>query len=177
MELHKLDEETLGKRAMEEIFAKDIFDKYAPTESLFSSHDLHLFLGAEETKKVLIVEDDLWQINVLEELVLEINSEAQIDWEIDIPRAINRLTSEKNESKGYDVIICDIELGTEASGVDLFQYCLEHEPFTELILISAHSREKLNRKYFKKMVPLNYMKKPLNFESFFRRVSPILTQT
>ncbi|MBK24392.1 MAG: hypothetical protein CME70_10380 [Halobacteriovorax sp.] len=174
MEAQTIKEQSNYTPEIGELLNEEIFEKYSPTRNIFSDTDLRAFFLTDKAKKVLVVEDDLSQIHLLEELLLEINPEIQIDWEMNANKAINRIATESLKDEGYDVVLSDIDLGSNSSGMDLFQYCIENQPFIEPILISAHSRKKLRKKHFLSTEPMEYIQKPINFESFYKKLAPLL---
>jgi CheY-like chemotaxis protein len=127
-------------------------------------------------KKVLIVEDDLTQMNILEELLLEINPDLEIDWETNAESAIQRIAKShaQFDTKHYDMVISDIALDNGSSGVELLKYCSEYEPQLETILITSYSSKNLKKYFFKQVEPLDYIQKPIDFTIFYRKVAPHL---
>lgn len=170
MELQAQEKRSLMKSYLNE----EIFKKYSSERKLFVEEDLHLFLQSDTSKKVLVVEDDLAQMNLIEELLCEINPNIKIDWEHDADRAIGKVAYESARGEGYDIVISDIELGPGSSGMDLFRYCIEFEPAIETVLVSAHSREKLRVRHFIDSEPIDYLKKPINFQAFYQKMAPKL---
>ena len=155
------------------------FDEFDIDDKTLSQEEVGLFKLSKGHKRVLVVDDDITQLNFLEDLIAEINPDVEVDWESDAHRAINLIASSSNQTdrRDYDLIISDIVLEGEASGMTLFEYCTSYQPNTDFLLISAHSREKLRNSYFKNYEPLEFMKKPLNFTAFYKRVMPKLVVT
>lgn len=170
----KMEQLQLSENRMEKFLNKQSFEKYFPERDLFQDGNLQKYLQEYKVKKVLVVEDDFSQMNLMEELLLEINPETEIDWELEANTAIKTIVNESTKGRGYDVVISDIELGPGLSGMDLFRYCAESEPYIEPVLISAHSRRKLRRKHFSTAEPIDYFKKPINIEAFHQKMTRIL---
>lgn len=161
------------------IFQDDNKKKSSVESFLFTEKDLNILQNAGATKRILIVEDDLSQMNILEELILEINPEAEIEWEVNADRAINRLASahlDGDITRAYDVVISDIALAEDSSGMDVLLYCIESEPYIETVLISAHSRENLREKHFRYTEPMEFIQKPIDFNTFYEKLGPIIAR-
>lgn len=143
---------------------------------VLSSRDLHEFFSTNQHKKILVVEDDLTQTTVIEEMLLDINPEADIEWETNSDHAINRISANeyRERDKHYDLIICDVDLEGSLSGVDLMNYCKEINSNAKVVLISAHSKLGLKHIYFRDKAPIKYLKKPLDYGQFYRTVAPAL---
>lgn len=144
---------------------------------LLSGDELRSYFSGNECKSVLLVEDDYLQVDIIEELISEINPNVEVDWECDVASAVRRITTAPNtfrQSK-YDLVISDVVLGDHSSGMELYEFCHEYEPKTKFMLISAHTREELRDKHFKKTEPVQYFKKPINYRSFIEALKPVLS--
>ena len=123
---------------------------------------------------MLIVEDDYAQSALIEEMLLEINPEVEIEWESNAKDAIDRIVTAKNnlEMKAFDLVICDVVLEDDTSGIDLLKYNQYSDNETKVILISAHSKKRLDKKYYYNFSKIDFLKKPLNFNLFYNKIAP-----
>ena len=99
------------------------FDEFDIDDKTLSQEEVGLFKLSKGHKRVLVVDDDITQLNFLEDLIAEINPDVEVDWESDAHRAINLIASSSNQTdrRDYDLIISDIVLEGEASGMTLFE--------------------------------------------------------
>ncbi|MAZ47270.1 MAG: hypothetical protein CME65_01825 [Halobacteriovoraceae bacterium] len=128
----------------------------------------------EEVIRVLVVEDDFSQYCVVEELLLLINDQVEIEWVADADKAIIKLIDAEQTEKPFNMVISDIDLGEETSGMEVFSFCLESMPQVEPVMVSAFSRAQLRERHFNDSEPLHYIKKPINYSDFYMKINPLL---
>jgi len=113
--------------------------------------------------KCLIVEDekDFYQI---EKEYLE-----KLDFQVDWAKS-SKEAEDLFKRKNFDLIILDIELKEETSGLDLISNFKKF--LVDLIVITGHIQyeEKLTKLY-KDGIILDYFIKPINFEIFYHRLN------
>lgn len=143
---------------------------------LLETKELRRYLTLPSDKKVLVVEDDPTQAAIMEDLIQEINPDSRVDWEADVAGAIQRIENARlgGDERGYDLIISDIVLKGDSSGLDILEYTATHCPHTRTVLMSAYDREQLKQRYIKKIRPINYLSKPIDFLQFKKQVGPVL---
>lgn len=73
--------------------------------------------------KVFIIEDDLDSVNLIERILLSINAETEITWVASSEEAYYKLSMYKRENwkMPFDLIISDIFLEGEETGLDLYR--------------------------------------------------------
>ncbi|MAZ47274.1 MAG: hypothetical protein CME65_01845 [Halobacteriovoraceae bacterium] len=141
------------------------------------TEEIKLFDISRIYKRVLVIEDDITQSPFIEDMLLEINPEVDIEWEVDGKIAINRIMKAQfgSDQSAFDLIISDIELEGELSGVDVFNFSLQITPQTKFLLVSGHGLNKLQKDYFKNLAPLEYLQKPINITKFLKTVSAAIS--
>lgn len=91
--------------------------------------------------KVLIIEDDLDAVNLIERILININSDVEVSWLSSSEEAYYRLTKFKRENwtMPYDLIISDIFLDGEETGLDLYRKTNKLYPEIPFIATSGTS--------------------------------------
>lgn len=139
-----------------------------------ASYEYRSTLAPPKDKKILVVEDDINHFSILEELIKEINPKAVLDWEVNMAGAIEKINASREnpwKNKLYDLVISDVFLEDGDSGIDLLEYCNSLKPKVNCILISTYTLDKLKVNNEK----LDYIKKPIDFNLFYKKLAPILT--
>lgn len=91
-----------------------------------------------KAKRVLIVEDDQALETILTRVVQSISNGAIIDWATSVQEARNRLRVARNTfEKDYDLIIADIFLEGNETGIEFWQQCQFICPTTPMLLTSS----------------------------------------
>lgn len=146
-------------------------------EVMDSFSDADIFLSNKMEKRVLVIDDDLYQIPVLDDFIKEINPYAIVDWEYDAARAISRIemAAQRQDEPMYDLIVSDIVLEGELTGVDILQYCHRYTPKTRAILISGQNHALLKKKFGKLLNMIDFIEKPLKFSTFQKVARPVLS--
>jgi response regulator of citrate/malate metabolism len=173
MENYQLNE-SVNKLA--NLIDSNMFHGEITPHGMLSGKDLMKYFSAFETKKVLIVEDDPCQMALIEELVCDINSDADIDWELSGEKAMARIF-EANQSlheRPYDLIISDVMLGGDISGIDLADICKKKKINAQIVLVSAYPKEKLFKTRYHQLPTVSFLQKPLNYSLFKQEIEPLL---
>ncbi len=146
-------------------------------EVMDSFGDADIFLSTKMEKRVLVIDDDLYQIPVLDDFIKEINPYAIVDWEYDAARAISRIemAAQRQDEPMYDLIVSDIVLEGDLTGVDILQYCHRYTPKTRAILISGQNHALLKKKFGKLLNMIDFIEKPLKFSTFQKVARPVLS--
>lgn len=146
-------------------------------EVMDSFSDADIFLSTKMEKRVLVIDDDLYQIPVLDDFIKEINPYAIVDWEYDAARAISRIemAAQRQDEPMYDLIVSDIVLEGDLTGVDILQYCHRYTPKTRAILISGQNHALLKKKFGKLLNMIDFIEKPLKFSTFQKVARPVLS--
>lgn len=109
-----------------------------------------------QPNKILILEDELIVALDLQELL------SDEGYEVQVAHSFSQAMDELNNFKPH-VVICDINLGEEKTGIDFAKLAKEaHRPL-EIIFISAFSTKQI-LDAAEKTFPLNYIVKPWNNE-------------
>jgi DNA-binding NtrC family response regulator len=87
---------------------------------------------------VLIVEDDLDLLAILETVLQNIDPMVELDWATSADNALIQLKAAARTSKqSYDLIVADIFLNGEATGIDLWNKCHEVYPEVPVVIMSS----------------------------------------
>ena len=98
-----------------------------------------VFEHPPEQKRVLIVEDDLTIQPVLERMIRRINPNIQIDWTTRAEKALILLSQSRDTSpRPYEVVLTDIGLAGEKSGIDLVNECYLKQISANFVLTSGN---------------------------------------
>lgn len=129
---------------------------------------LESYLNVQEYRpKILIVEDDLDMVDLLEKILLSINPSAEVSWSSSAEEAYFRLCSQKinNWDSPYDLIIADVFLDGEETGLDLYRKSLGLYPGIPFIATSSTSIEKFYTKYGFNKIPI-FLSKPIQYSEW-----------
>lgn len=167
--------QTRSEVFMSKAWARNFDDEL---EVMDSFADADIFLSSRMEKRVLVIDDDLYQIPVLDDFIKELNPYAIVDWEYDAARAISRIemAAERQDEPMYDLIVSDIVLEGELTGVDILQYCHRYTPKTRAILISGQNHALLKKKFGKLLNMIDFIEKPLKFSTFQKIARPVLEE-
>jgi CheY-like chemotaxis protein len=93
----------------------------------------------KEIRRVLVVEDDLDLLTVLETVLKSIDPAVQIDWATSAENAIIQLkeTKKGTSEQVYDLIVADIFLNGESTGIDLWNQCNQICPKVPVVIMSS----------------------------------------
>lgn len=171
-----------GGAALKKIETTSLPDLSLSSESsskgLSSSDIVTFFKNEKEEKKILLVEDDISQIELIEELINELNPDTSVDWYFSAEEALVKLEEIqklKNE-RDYDLIIADIFLKGFTNGLDLWGYCKKYYPSSKVLVISSFDEDTLQEVFSGEFDDIHYIQKPLNFNQFAAEVKPLITK-
>ena len=138
------------------------------TQTLNHEDSLNNILSIKEFRpKVLIVEDDLDMVDLIEKILISINPSTEVSWASSAEEAHFRLHSQKsgNWDSPYDLIISDIFLEGDETGLDLFRKCQGLYPDIPFIATSSTSIDKFYSKYGFSKIPL-FLSKPVQYNEW-----------
>lgn len=111
--------------------------------------------------RVCVVEDDLELSTVLERVLRSIDPHVQIDWATSAEDALVLLkNSSSSKKRGYDLVIADIYLEGEATGLDIWHYCQDRLPEVPLVVTSGLGLEKFLRSVGTQSISPPFLSKP-----------------
>ncbi|MDP6044896.1 MAG: sigma-54 dependent transcriptional regulator [Phycisphaerae bacterium] len=108
------------------------------------------------TAEILIVEDEVPHAEVVEEGLTRMGHRCTVVH--DGPSAVDRM-----KSRLFDIIITDLMLGPNDSGMDVLKAATEYSPASKVILITAHSSISTCRDALKQGA-FDYIEKPLDLD-------------
>jgi|GEM_PF-1778103 len=149
-----------------------IKNDFSLSPKLSSADILHFFDKEKEEKRVLLVEDDISQIDLIEELINDINPDVSVDAYLTAEEALEAIEMSKKleNEKSYDVIISDVFLKGAANGIDLWSYCKEYFPKSPVVIISSFDEPTLKELFSGEFDEVDYIQKPISFEMFNEQV-------
>jgi CheY-like chemotaxis protein len=127
--------------------------------------------SATETnsKRILIVEDDLTVQPLLEVMIQKISPGTQVEWSTSAEDAFDRLSSvQSSDESPYSVVLSDVNLSGSKSGFDLVDECFSNEVPANFIMSSGADTLDTH---------LPFLPKPYKFVDVKRELSPYLTPT
>ena len=131
----------------------------------------HSFQGKVEKKhkayRALIVEDDEELGNILDLVLRSIHTNIQIDWAPSAEEAFDCLKRRARSSDKipYDLIIADIFLEGEETGLDFWRNCCESFPEIPLVVTSGISSEKFFHSIGRDAIAPPYLAKPFSIKA------------
>lgn len=130
----------------------------------------------KQSKRVLIVEDDMELSSVLERVLHEIDPHMSTECVSRTEDAVSRLRkSERNHSHPYDMVVADIFLEGESTGLDLWKICNESLPNVAFIVTSALSPEKFFKAIGTEMIAPPFLPKPFSLTECKRLFEGVLS--
>ena len=117
--------------------------------------------------RALIIEDDEELGNVLDQVLRSIHANIQIDWAPSAEEGVDflRRKARSSDRVPYDLIIADIFLEGESTGLDFWRTCCESFPEIPLVVTSAISSEKFFNSIGKDAIAPPYLAKPFSIKA------------
>ena len=145
---------------------------------LFDNKDLEFISKHDPYNRVLLVEDDYGQFQILKEILTEINHEVEIDWAPEGGMALAQIAQaqEREDEREYDLVILDVFLRNNSRGTDILPLLVNTLPKLKVILISGYSRAEIKREEPLINYGLNFIQKPIDISKFYRIAKPILSE-
>lgn len=129
-------------------------------------------------KKILVVEDDPSMTVLLGKAILDVFSDAEIQWATSLEQAVTQLirTTDISQKNPYDLIITDIFLEGNGTGLDLWKVLSGTYPRVPFLVISSIAKESvLNAVSDEQKKSLVYLKKPFLFAQCKRSIRDIMS--
>lgn len=133
-----------------------------------------------QPKKILVVEDDKNMTILLGKAILDTISDAEIDWAASLEKAVTQLikSTDINQKTPYDLIIADILLEGNGTGLDLVKVINGIYPKIPFLVISSLAYEKVGEILAKeKKENLTYLRKPFLFSQCKEKIKEILGES
>lgn len=91
------------------------------------------------SKRVLVIEDDLALTTVIDRVLRIIDPDIRIDWAVSAEEAASRILDRARNQEGhpYDLILADIFLEGEVTGLDFWRLCQRVFPDIPLVVTSG----------------------------------------
>lgn len=128
------------------------------------------FMNFENTKalhpvrRLLIVDDDPSIQNLMTRMIHKINPNSVIEWATSVDEAQTHL----EKSQKYDIVLSDVQLGTDTTGLDLSLHWRSRMPNSKFMLMTGTSVIH---------PPFPLIKKPFRFKSVRDQLKPFLIST
>lgn len=120
-----------------------------------------------KNKRVLIIEDDENQAELIKALLMESKDSVLVDWAATSAQAFHYL---KKNNKGenlspYDLIIADIFLEGAVTGCDIWRLCRAVFPEVPVLLTSSIEKKEIAQMFLSEAKKPFYLQKPLDINS------------
>ncbi len=112
--------------------------------------------------RALILEDDIELSTMMEQVLKKVAPNLWLDWATSAEEAMTRLEdvlASKNENP-YQLIIADIFLDGESTGIDFWRSCQEIVPGTPVLITSALSLDRFFATVGQESISPPYLQKP-----------------
>lgn len=98
-----------------------------------------LFHKSNSERKVLVVEDDTDLTAIIDDVLKSIDPKITVDWATSADQAIDLIEGRLRESEEspYEMILADIFLEGNATGVDLWRLCKKSLPQIPIVVMSS----------------------------------------
>lgn len=120
-------------------------------------------LSSKRKRHVLVVEDDLELSAVIDRVIQSIDPSITVDWVTSAEQAValikDRLESHQGD-RPYDLILTDIFLDGNQSGLDLWKICQQQLPRTPMIVTSAVSADRFFTMLGQDAISPSFLPKP-----------------
>jgi DNA-binding response OmpR family regulator len=118
------------------------------------------------SRKVLIVEDDLFLAAIVGRAVYDINPDCDIDWATSLEQALSKMVQEIDElgRSPYHLVVADVMLDGRGTGLDLWKVFCRTYPQVPVMLISSLTQNEIFKDDSAQdnRASVNYLKKPFS---------------
>lgn len=113
-------------------------------------------------RRVLVVEDDLELMTVLDQIIRTIDAAIATEWVTTAEEAVSLLEDKLDISPHapYDLVLADIFLEGDSTGLDLWKLCQQHFPEMPVIVTSALPVDKFFTALGRDTISPPYLAKP-----------------
>jgi len=129
--------------------------------------------------KILVIEDDKTMTVLLGRALLEMNSDIEIHWAASLEQAVKQLiqNTDIEQNLPYDLVIADIFLEGNGTGLDFFKLMNETYPRIPFLVISSLAFDQVMEALDgeTESARLTYLRKPFLFNQCKEKVREILT--
>jgi len=114
--------------------------------------------------QILIVEDDLALTTVIDQVLYTIDPHIKCEWVTSAEQAAAKIKERLSESTDhpYDLILADIFLEGNKSGLELWEFCRDQFPDMPIVLTSALPVDKFLASIGESMICPPYLPKPFH---------------
>lgn len=119
-----------------------------------------LIPGKQVLKRILIVEDDLCLQNVISRVMHAINRHIALHWVTTAEEALEALKDRQHSGQPYDLIVSDIFLSGETSGLDLWHKCQSQYANIPILLTSGMPVDQFLKEVGRDEICPPYLPKP-----------------
>lgn len=132
-----------------------------------------------QPKKILVIEDDKTMTVLLGRALLDMNSDIEIHWAASLEQAVKQLiqNTDIEQNLPYDLVIADIFLEGNGTGLDFFKLMNETYPRIPFLVISSLAFDQVLKALDGETEGgrLTYLQKPFLFNQCKQKVREILT--
>jgi DNA-binding NtrC family response regulator len=111
-------------------------------------------------RRVLVVEDDHAYETILKRIVRAIDPAIRIDWVSSAEKALQRIGEVYSRGETYDLIVADIFLSGEKTGLDFWEICQKHMPNTPVVITSGLPANKFLSAVGQRNIAPPFLEKP-----------------
>lgn len=141
-------------------YYEDRYKEYVPKRTFFKE------------PRFLIVEDDLTYKPLWDFILRKVDKDFSFDWVTSVPEAEDLIKQSFASNRPYDLIICDIFLEGDETGLDLWK---RHGLlYNNMVLVSNIEYDQLIWNLRKEIYVPPFLKKPLNIEETVKAINKSL---
>lgn len=133
-----------------------------------------------QPKKVLVIEDDKTMTVLLGRALLDMNSDIEIHWAASLEQSLKQLiqNTDIEQKQPYDLVIADIFLEGNGTGLDFFKLMNETYPQIPFLVISSLALDQVLQALDggTDSSHLTYLRKPFLYSQCKEKVREILTR-
>lgn len=133
----------------------------------------------KKVKHVLIVEDDMDMAMILDQVVHWIQPEANVEWASTAEQVVSIIEShaKRHARPPYDLIVSDIFLDGQGTGLDIWKLCQQTFEDTPIVLTSAVSSDRMALVLGENEISPFYLQKPFTLQECERTLMSAIDRT
>ncbi|MBI3556960.1 MAG: response regulator [Deltaproteobacteria bacterium] len=121
-----------------------------------------MYAETHSPKKILIIEDDESLETIFDQAIRNVEPDCQIDWATSVEAALFNMKVAASVNGGsYDLIIADIFLEGDTTGIDFWQSCQFLYPDTPVIVTSSIGIDEFFRIIGRSAISPPFLPKPI----------------